>query len=353
MRIAYGSTKEKQDIRRYLSVRPSLGLLPDERYVHYLEEFMEKMQCTDKKVFLCSSGSEANEIALKLAMIRKGTKDGKFNKHTKTISFSGAFHGRSCAALTTSHSKFIHKKYIHTFPWAKVDFPINSVQEQTTLEHIYDMLYKNHIFAVTIEPIQCEGGDRRASDAFYSQLREICLIHDVPLIVDEVQTGIGATGKFWAHQYWNLNKEPDMITFGKKSRVCGVLFPKEYDEFIEPHQIYNTWCGNPIELIVGNKILNDTNDSLLKNITNNGYIFKNMFEKEVTPFANFRGRGHILAFDCLNERYRDELVRELATRGVIVSPCGEVSIRLRPTLDFTEKKFKKFINIIKDPRLIF
>ena len=198
----------------------------------------------------------------------------------QALSFTGSFHGRHCGALACSHSKFIHKKYINTFMWTTLPYPETITEEVHLLDNVNEILSQKNIFAVIIEPIQCEGGDRMASDVFYDMLRKLCLSHDVPMIVDEIQTGIGATGKFWAHEFWNTKEEPDLITFGKKSRQCGVLFPEKYSEMFEPHQIFNTWCGHPIDLIVGQKILSKITPEVLNNVEANGLLFKNIFDKE-------------------------------------------------------------------------
>ena len=394
--------EEKEDISNYLNVRPSLAVFPDIKYIHYLEQFMgslrkytshgsrytsqEKKILLDeekkilpeeeeKKIFLCSSGSEANEIALKMAMIYHAHKNsikytekdveklilhnsGPLSGKSGALSFQGSFHGRFCASLSCSHSKAIHKKYINSFQWPCIPYPTHTREIEVIIFAVQKMLSINSIFAVIIEPIQCEGGDRRAPDVFYQELCRVCEIHDVPLIVDEIQTGIGGTGNFWAHEYWR-SLAPDIITFGKKSRQCGVLFPAKYSEFITPNQIFNTWCGNPIDLIVGNKILSKIDNTLLTQVRNNGRMFKYMFDEEMYPSSleeeevypshkyNFRGRGHILAFDLESTHKRDGVIKKLEENGVLVMPCGEKSIRLRPALDFTEKSFGIFLEKLK------
>ena len=144
------------------------------------------------------------------------------------LSFKHAFHGRTFGALSCTHSKPIHKLDIPAFDWPIASYPIyqyplaehekaNRKIDDECLAEVEDLIEKynkkgKHVAGLLVEPIQGEGGDNRASDYFYQQLRKITTKHNVTFICDEVQTGCGPTGKFWAHQYWGNDASPDIVT---------------------------------------------------------------------------------------------------------------------------------------------
>lgn len=169
------------------------------------------------------------------------------------LSFKKAFHGRLFATLSTTRSKPIHKVDIPAFDWPQASFPAlkypleehveeNKAEESRCLEEIENIIktWKNPIAAAIIEPIQSEGGDNHATPYFFQGLREITKRHGVLLIVDEVQTGVGATGKFWAHEHWNLDTPPDIVTFSKKAQTAGYYFGNPLLRPNKPYRQFNT-----------------------------------------------------------------------------------------------------------------
>ena len=359
------SFQEMKDISMHCQIKPSLGVFPDEIYHEYLNRFMDNIDRYYHKIFLCNSGSESNELAIKLATIKHGKKNfpnynshdefllkknmGKLVSDANVISFMGGFHGRYLGSLSTTHSKTVHKKYVPAFSnWPILNYPLEKEEEPEVLQRFEKLCSDSNTAACIIEPIQCESGDRRAGDYFYRNLRAIASNYDVTFIVDEVQTGFGATGKFWAHKYWNLNTPPDIITFGKKSRTCGLLFNTQHS-ILESHQLFNTWCGSGIDLIIGNHIASKINENLLKGVRENSKKFKKRFEEEIKEkYFNFRSRGYIIAFDCESTDARNKLVEELYQKDVIVNSCGEKSIRLRPSYNFTLDHFEIFLEKLKE-----
>ena len=155
------------------------------------------------------------------------------------LSFKGGFHGRLFGSLSTTRSKAIHKLDIPSFDWPAVRFPAlkyplaehaeeNAEEEAACLRAVDETLTEwetrgKPVAAVIIEPIQSEGGDFHASPSFFRGLRELTKKRGVYMIVDEVQTGVGATGTFWAHEKWGLDAEnaPDFVTFSKKMQASG------------------------------------------------------------------------------------------------------------------------------------
>merc|ERR1719272_2606405 len=208
-------------------------------------------------------GSCANENAFKMTFIWKSAKlrgeDAEFTEEDLTtcmkneapgspnlsiISFSGAFHGRTLGTLTATHSKAIHKIDIPAFPWPAAPFPQlkyplaenvaeNRKEEErclAALEEIIETSAKNntHAAAVIIEPVQAEGGDNHATPFFFQGIRDITKKHEVAFIVDEVQTGVGASGKWWAMEHWNLTSPPDILCFAKKAQLSGYFYSDKF-----------------------------------------------------------------------------------------------------------------------------
>ena len=232
--------------------RPAMGNFPQHDWAQILETGMLRVAPKGmNQVFTALAGSDANELAYKAAFMwrrrqERGGPDVDFtpeeistsmNNHTpgspnmSILSFKTGFHGRLFGSLSTTRSKPIHKLDIPAFDWPQASFPAlkypleqhaeeNAREEQRCLDEVENIITTFHSppAAVVIEPIQSEGGDNHASAAFFRGLRALTRRHNTLLIVDEVQTGVGATGKFWAHEHWGLDDPPDMVTFSKKAQ---------------------------------------------------------------------------------------------------------------------------------------
>nr|NVI72078.1 putative 4-aminobutyrate aminotransferase, mitochondrial-like protein [Cucujiformia] len=176
------------------------------------------------------------------------------------LSFHGAFHGRTFGALSTTHSKAIHKLDIPAFDWPIAPFPHykypleenvreNENEDQRCLEEVQDLFekYKGKcipVAGVIIEPIQSEGGDNEASPKFFQGLQNITKENGAALLLDEVQTGCGATGKMWCHEHFNLKSPPDVVTFSKKMLIGGYFHTEDMRPDL-PYRVFNTWMGDP------------------------------------------------------------------------------------------------------------
>lgn len=160
------------------------------------------------------------------------------------LSFHGGFHGRTLGSLSATRTKPIHKIDFPLFPhWPAVPFPRyqypleenireNKEEDKKCLEIIEDTIEKQKnndmpVAGVIVEPIQSEGGDHEASPAFFQELQRICKKHDVSLLIDEVQTGCGATGKMWCHEWFDLPNPPDIMCFSKKMQFGGYYHTTE------------------------------------------------------------------------------------------------------------------------------
>ena len=229
-----------------------------------------------KHLFFIEGGALAVENALKTAFdwkIRKNIAEGKGEKGEQVIHFQEAFHGRSGYTLSLTNTFDPRKTmYFPKFKWPriinpKLKFPLTDEnlketieKEKLAIQQIYDAIEKNpdDIAALIIEPIQGEGGDNHFRGEFLRELRKICDENDIMYILDEVQTGVGLTGKMWAYQHFDFN--PDIVCFGKKTQVCGIMVSSRVDEvkdnvFTVSSRINSTFGGNLTDMVRCQKYL--------------------------------------------------------------------------------------------------
>nr|CAD7408164.1 unnamed protein product [Timema cristinae] len=237
--------------------RPALGVFPGADYPKMLKNVLLDVAppgLDNVNTMMC--GSCANENAYKNIFIwyrRKergedvGFTEEELNScminlapgspRLSILSFHGAFHGRTLGVLSTTHSKYIHKIDIPAFDWPIASFPQykypleenkreNEAEDKKCLAEVEDLIvqYKNKgipVAGIVVEPIQSEGGDNEASPQFFQQLQRIGVKHGAALLIDEVQTGGGPTGKMWCHEHFNLDSPPDIVTFSKKMQLGG------------------------------------------------------------------------------------------------------------------------------------
>lgn len=313
--------------------------------------------------FFIEGGGLAVENALKAAFDwkrRKNLEKGSSAKGDKVIHFKQCFHGRTGYTMSLTDSPDKRKTmYFPKFDWPRVTNPKITFPLEDNLEHIIKLEKKavkeikdaikshpDNIASIIIEPIQGEGGDNHFRSEFMQMLRQIADENDIILIYDEVQTGVGVTGKMWAHQNFE-NANPDIISFGKKTQVCGVAASKRFDEvdgnvFRESSRINSTWGGSLVdmvrltiylELIEKEKLVDkaaQTGKYLLQGL----HDLQNEFPNLV---SNARGQGLYCAFDLPSSEKRDHLANHLMDEGSILLGSGNYSIRFRPHLNVTEE----------------
>lgn len=361
---------------RALIDRPALGNFPSADWAQILETGILKVAPKGcDQVFTAMAGSDANETAYKAAFMWRRMKDRggpnvefteeEMNSSMKNqapgasqslsiMSFKSAFHGRLFGSLSTTRSKPIHKLDIPAFDWPQATFPQlkypleehaeeNAKAEADALAEVEHLILNYHIppCAVIVEPVQSEGGDNHASPAFFRGLREVTKKHGVLLIVDEVQTGVGATGKFWAHDHWDLPTPPDMVTFSKKAQTAGYYFGNPELRPNKPYRQFNTWMGDPARALIFRAIINEIERlNLVEHTAKTGdYLFSKLealAKKYPGQFENLRGKGMgtFLAFD--NPK-RDEFLLKAKKFGVNIGGSGANAVRLRPMLIFEKQ----------------
>ncbi|QSZ30628.1 hypothetical protein DSL72_000186 [Monilinia vaccinii-corymbosi] len=354
--------------------RPALGNFPSHDWADIIKTGILKVAPKGlDQVFTAMAGSDANETAYKAAfMYRRQQERGgahvEFSEEDiassmlnqapgapqlSIMSFKTAFHGRLFGSLSTTRSKPIHKLDIPAFDWPQATFPLlkypledhveeNRKAEDEALADVERIITTHHLppCAVVVEPIQSEGGDNHASPAFFRGLRALTKKHNVLLIVDEVQTGVGATGKFWAHDHWNLETPPDMVTFSKKAQTAGYYFGNPELRPNKPYRQFNTWMGDPARAILFRAIIEEIERlDLVNNTAKVGNYLYGELERLAKQYPgeiqNLRGKGQgtFLAFDS---NRRDEVLKKAKGVGINIGGSGERAVRLRPMLIFQE-----------------
>jgi len=324
--------------------------------------------------FFIAGGGLAIENALKVAMdwkVQKNFKKGYTRERgLKVLHFEKAFHGRTGYTLSLTNTVADKTKWFAKFDWPRVSIPAIKFpftedgyedllkREALSLAQIHQAFLdnKDDICAIIIEPIQSEGGDNHVRQEFLEQLRLIADANDCFLIYDEVQTGVGLSGKFWAHEHFGENARPDIVAFGKKMQVCGILAGNKVDEietnvFKVPSRINSTWGGNLVDMVRSTRILEIIEeDNLLSNAGISGsYLQERLIEisKKNEKVGNVRGRGLITAFDFPNKDMRDRFINKGMEENVMFLGCGEKTIRFRPALIIEEKHIDTGLEVLE------
>ncbi len=326
-------------------------------------------------VFFIEGGALAVENGLKAAFDWKVKKNfgrgAKKEIGSKIMHFQQAFHGRSGYTLSLTNTADPRKtNYFPKFSWPriinpKMTFPLTGENlalvialEEQALTSIKEHIAREgeDIAALIIEPIQGEGGDNHFRNEFFLALRRICDEHEILFIMDEVQTGIGLTGKFWAHEHFTVR--PDILCFGKKTQVCGVLASTRLDlveknVFTEPSRINSTFGGNLIDMVRCSTILKIiAKDNLVDNACRRGQELLQGLENLCTEFphilSNARGRGLMCAFDLADGEKRNAFRTKLLKGGLLVVGCGVKSIRFRPHLIISQEEVEMILLIVRN-----
>ena len=324
-----------------------------------------------KHLFFISGGALAVENALKVAFdwkVQKNFEKGyKEEKGHKVIHFKEAFHGRSGYTLSLTNTESNKINYFTKFDWPrivnpKITFPLEQhldeviKLEEKAVSEIYEAIKNNRddIAAIIIEPIQGEGGDNFFRKEFFLKLRHIADENEIFLIFDEVQTGFGLTGKFWASEYY---VKPDIICFGKKAQVCGIMVSERVDEiknncFKVSSRINSTWGSNFVDMVRAKHILRIiAEDNLVENARVQGEYLLSQLHKLESEFPQLisgaRGLGLMCSFDFADTNIRNRF-RELAYKEkLMILGCGNRSIRFRPALTISKNELDEGLNIVK------
>lgn len=310
------------------------------------------------RYFFIDGGALAVENALKAAMdwkVRKNLAAGRGERGTEILHFTSAFHGRSGYTMSLTNTDPRKTDLFAKFSWPRVNSPFidfslpekerlaNVIEKEKQAEAQIRQIIAQRgadIAAIIIEPIQGEGGDNHFRGEWLKTLRRICDENEILLIFDEVQSGMGMTGRNWCSEHFDV--APDLMSFGKKAQVCGVMAGPRLDEvkdnvFRLPSRINSTWGGNFCDYVRSTHFLRIIEqEKLVENARAKGAYFLAELQKLAAKhpvMTAVRGRGLLLAFNLPNREMRDQFWNGAYELGLLVLRCGERSIRLRPVLD--------------------
>ena len=293
------------------------------------------------KVFFCNSGLEANEAALKIA--RKFGHD-RGNANPEVLVFEGAFHGRSIATLSATANPKIHAGFGPLVP-GFVRVPLNDIKavEAALLAH-------PGITAVFLETIQGEGGVNPAQLEFLRQLRRVCDSHDILLMLDEVQCGIGRTGKWFAYQWADI--QPDVMPLakglGSGVPIGAVVCGPRAATVLQPGNHGSTFGGNPLAMRAGVETLTIMEeDGLLANAIEVGALLKTALQDGlagVNGVVELRGQGLMIGIEL--DRSCGTLMAQAAAAGLLISVTADRVIRLVPALILSPAEAEEIASIL-------
>jgi 4-aminobutyrate aminotransferase len=308
------------------------------------------------KVFLANSGAEAVEAAIKLARHHTGRQ--------QFIGFFGAFHGRTMGALAFTASKPVyrhgffpvmngvtHVPYPDPYrPWLN---PTHEDYGETVVQFIEKVILKKVIppedcAAILIEPIQGEGGYVVPPDGFFPALRELCDKHGILLIADEVQSGVGRTGKWWAIEHWGV--EPDIVATAKgiaSGLPLGGIIARESVMDWPPGAHGNTFGGNPVSCSAALATLNLIENGMMKNAAEVGEYALDALEEiqaRHTSIGRVRGKGLMIGVEFVKDQetripasdLRDSVEMKSFEKGLLTLGCGDSTMRIAPALNITK-----------------
>ena len=342
-------------------------------------------------LFMVAGGALAVENALKVSMDwkmhdrqSKGLVDEKSvcgrdgfcweaeHRESSMISighFREAFHGRSGYTMSTTNTDPNKISNFIKFDWPRftnptIKFPLNDAEnhrldafEASVIEEIrsHGEKHPDTIAGIIIEPIQGEGGDNHFRPQFMRSLRDVTNEIGSMLIFDEVQTGVGATGKMWAHQHADV--KPDIIAFGKKMQVCGIMASdtaKQFEDnpFVTSSRINSTWGGNLVDMYRSARQLEIIKrDNLVDNAAKRGVELLGGLDELSSRFnfiSNVRGSGTLAAFTLPSTELRDEMRGHILEGGAHVLNSGFDSIRLRPSLTLSSDEVDEALSIFEN-----
>ncbi len=289
-----------------------------------------------KKVFFGNSGAEANEAAIKTARKYGTTQRG--DHVNKIISLANSFHGRTMATITATGQEKYHKfftPFLEGFKYCEA----NNIEQLRSL-------VDDDVCAIMMEMVQGEGGVLNLDPAFVKAAEELCHEHDLVFIVDEVQTGIGRTGKLFAYEYFDV--VPDIVTFAKGIGgglpIGGALFGAKCADVLKPGDHGTTYGGNPVACAGAVEVLTRMDDAFLEEVQKKSDYLKK--ELQALPHVtNISGLGMMLGVS-VEGREAGEVVKKALEEGLMILTAKD-RIRLLPPLTITYDEIDQGIEILR------
>jgi L-lysine 6-transaminase len=361
-------------LKRVALVKPSLSDIYTVEYAWFVDTFARIAKPSYfRYAFFIEGGAMGIENALKTAFdwkVRRNRAKGiPGERGTQVLHFEQAFHGRSGYTLSLTNTDPVKTDYFPKFRWPRVPIPLLrfpvtpdaerdvSASEQQSLDLVRQAFvdHPDDIAALIIEPIQGEGGDNHFRGEFLRELARICRDNECFFILDEVQTGIGLTGRMWAHEHFGL--EPDALAFGKKMQVCGCLVGPLVDR--EPENVFktssrinSTWGGSLVDMVRSARYLEIVeSERLVENARLVGdHLLRGLLDLQQELgglISNARGRGLMIAFDLPDTEMQKKAQARLIEEGLLVLTCGRRSVRFRPPLDLRAAEADAGLEIVR------
>jgi acetylornithine/N-succinyldiaminopimelate aminotransferase len=303
-----------------------------------LAQWLVANSCADK-AFFCNSGAEANEGAIKLA--RKYAHTVRGIDYPVIITANASFHGRTLATVTATGQPKYHQNFSPLMPgFVYVDY-----NDIAALEAMIAQLDHDHkqVAAILLEPLQGEGGVNPGDQAYFQRVREICDATGILLMLDEVQVGMGRSGKLWGHEM--LGVEPDIFTSAKGlggGVPIGALLAKSHCAVFQPGDHATTYGGNPFVCAVALAVCRTIEqENLLANVQSRGEQLRSGLDQLVTKYstvlAGVRGWGLINGLVLREDAAIGaiDIVKAAMDAGLLMVPAGPKVVRLVPPLNIT------------------
>jgi 4-aminobutyrate aminotransferase len=340
-----------------------------ETWIELAEKLNEIAPFMDNAIsFMTNSGTEAIEAAIKLA---------RFNSdRTEFIAFLGAFHGRTMGAVSLTASKPLYHRDFYPLMSGVIHVPypdpyrpiLTSLPDEdyghTVVRYIEEQIFghivpPDDVAGILVEPIQGEGGYIVPTPGFFPALREVCDKHGILLIVDEVQSGMGRTGKWWAIEHWEV--EPDIVCAAKgiaSGVPLGVMFAREHIVDWQKGAHGNTFGGNPIACAAALATIHLLENGYIQNAAEMGQYFLDCLEEIKVRHPNIgevRGKGLMIGMELVADRHtkepaekmRDIVVDHAFRRGLLLLGCGKSTIRFAPPLNVSRKEVDEALEIFE------
>jgi L-lysine 6-transaminase len=363
----------QRDLLRAAKVKIANSDVYSEGYAEFVKAFERVVGLPPLEHYLfIEGGALAVENCLKAAMdwkVRKNVAAGHGERGTQVLHFRRAFHGRTGYTMSLTNTDPRKTDLFAKFDWPRVSCPhidfslpesereadviAREQKAEREIRHFIDQRGID-ICAIIIEPIQGEGGDNHFRGEWLQKLRKICDENDILLIFDEVQCGMGATGRNWCCEHFNVL--PDLLAFGKKAQVCGVMAGPRIDEvkdnaFRLSSRLNSTWGGNFTDMVRSTHYLRIIEEErLVENAAKAGAYFLDQLrdlQREEPLISAARGRGLFLAFDLPDAQTREEFWKGFFDLGVLTLRSGENSIRFRPALDLTADVVDEAMDVMR------
>lgn len=352
--------------------KPAMSDVYTEQFADFVDTFGRvALPAEMQYAFFIDGGGLGVENALKTAFdwrTRLNISRGIDKEASKVIHFKQAFHGRTGYTLSLTNTSDPRKyMYFPKFDWPriinpKLYFPLteDSLNATKDLENqafgqIEKALtdYPNEVACVIIETIQAEGGDNYFRKEFFQKLRAICDQYEILLILDEVQAGIGLTGKMWAFQ--NYGVLPDIVAFGKKAQIGGIFACNKKIDQVENHvfkehsRLNSTFGGNYLDMLRFKLILEVIEkENLVENAANVGaYLLEQIQQLPSDKISNQRGIGLFCSMDLSTTEARDQFLKKTFDNKLLIAGCGDKTVRFRPTLNVSKAEIDEAMNLIK------